>query len=167
MSEPEWMLAHDPEPVVAAALAHHLAAAASYDLERRPSARFTAAARDRLTAASTRLAPCPSPSAATAPLDDAAFDEAQDATRRTRLANERTYLAWWRTGLTALAVSLAAGRVCRCLSHRTAWPYEVLGAGFAVLGVACIVNAYQREREIDRALQEGRFASMDPARRSC
>ena len=36
------------------------------------------------------------------------YDQAQDATRRTRLANERTYLAWWRTGLTSLAVSLAA-----------------------------------------------------------
>ena len=90
------------------------------------------------------------------------FDEAQDATRRTRLANERTYLSWWRTGLTALAVSLAAGRVVPTLSHRTAWPYEVVGAGFAVLGVACIMNAYQREREIDRALREGRFATMDP-----
>jgi putative membrane protein len=90
------------------------------------------------------------------------FDEAHDATRRTRLANERTYLAWWRTGLTALAVSLAAGRVVPTLSHKTAWPYEVVGAGFAVLGVACIVNAYQREREIDRALHEGRFAEMDP-----
>ena len=89
------------------------------------------------------------------------FDEAQDATRRTRLANERTYLAWWRTGLTALAVSLAAGRVVPTLSHKTAWPYEIVGAGFAVLGIACIVNAYQREREIDRALTEGRFANMD------
>ena len=91
-----------------------------------------------------------------------AFDEAQDATRRTRLANERTYLAWWRTGLTSIAVSLAAGRVVPQLSHKTAWPYEIVGAGFAVLGVACIVNAYQREREIDRALREGRFATMDP-----
>src|SRR5438067_3044903 len=90
------------------------------------------------------------------------FDDAQDATRRTRLANERTYLAWWRTGLTSLAVSLAAGRVVPTLSHRTAWPYEVVGAGFALLGVACIVNAYQREREIDRALEQGRFAVMDP-----
>jgi len=26
----------------------------------------------------------------------------QDATRRTRLSNERTYVAWWRGGLTAL-----------------------------------------------------------------
>lgn len=90
-----------------------------------------------------------------------AFDEAQDATRRTRLANERTYLAWWRTGLTAIAVSLATGRIVPTLSHKTAWPYEIVGAGFAVLGVACILNAYQREREIDRALQEGRFAVMD------
>jgi putative membrane protein len=91
-----------------------------------------------------------------------AFDEAQDATRRTRLANERTYLAWWRTGLTSIAVSLAAGRVVPQLAHKTAWPYEIVGGGFAVLGVACIVNAYQREREIDRALREGRFATMDP-----
>jgi putative membrane protein len=91
-----------------------------------------------------------------------AFDEAKDATRRTRLANERTYLAWWRTGLTAIAVSLAAGRVVPPLSHKTAWPYEIVGAGFAVLGVACILNAFQREREIDRALREGRFATMDP-----
>jgi putative membrane protein len=90
-----------------------------------------------------------------------AFDELGDATRRTRLANERTYLAWWRTGLTALAVSLAAGRVVPTLSHGTAWPYEVAGAGFAVLGVLCIANAYQREREIDRALEEGRFARLD------
>ncbi len=90
-----------------------------------------------------------------------AFDESQDATRRTRLANERTYLAWWRTGLTAIAVSLAAGRVVPTLSHKTAWPYEVLGAGFALLGVACILNAYHREHEIDRALREGRYANMD------
>jgi putative membrane protein len=91
-----------------------------------------------------------------------AFDEAQDATRRTRLANERTYLAWWRTGLTSLAVSLAAGRVVPTLSKGTAWPYEVVGAGFAILGVACILNAYQREREIERALLEGRFANLHP-----
>jgi putative membrane protein len=88
------------------------------------------------------------------------FDDTRDAARRTRLANERTYLAWWRTGLTALAVSLAAGRVVPTLSHGTAWPYEVVGAGFALLGVACIGIAYQREREIERALEQGKFATM-------
>jgi putative membrane protein len=44
------------------------------------------------------------------------FDEARDATRRTRLANERTYLAWWRTGLTAFAVSLGAGKLVPALT---------------------------------------------------
>ena len=88
------------------------------------------------------------------------FDDTRDAARRTRLANERTYLAWWRTGLTALAVSLATGRVVPTLSHGTAWPYEIVGGGFALLGVTCIGIAYQREREIERALTEGRFATM-------
>ena len=31
-------------------------------------------------------------------------DQVADASRRTYLAGERTYLAWWRSGLTALAV---------------------------------------------------------------
>ena len=80
------------------------------------------------------------------------FDEAADATRRTRLANERTYLAWWRTGLTALAVSLAAGRIVPTISHGTAWPYELAGTGFAVLGILCIYTGYQRERGINLVL---------------
>jgi uncharacterized membrane protein YidH (DUF202 family) len=33
------------------------------------------------------------------------FDQVSDATRRTRLANERTYLAWWRTGLASAPAS--------------------------------------------------------------
>src|SRR5207302_6627192 len=82
----------------------------------------------------------------------------EDATRRTRLANERTYLAWWRTGLTSLAVSLAAGKVVPQLSgsHST-WPYQLVGAGFAVLGVACIGYGLRRERQIEAALMRGEF----------
>jgi putative membrane protein len=90
-----------------------------------------------------------------------AYDESADALRRTRLANERTYLAWWRTGLTALAVSLAAGKVVPTLRpHTTRWPYAVVGAGYAVLGVLCIGYGLRRERDIDTALREGRFRSM-------
>ncbi len=56
------------------------------------------------------------------------FDDAGDATRRTRLANERTYLAWWRTGLTAFAVSIAAGKLVPELSDTgSSWPYTALG----------------------------------------
>jgi putative membrane protein len=87
------------------------------------------------------------------------FNEGLDATRRTRLANERTYLAWWRTGLTALAVALAAGKVVPQLTDETdTWPYQLLGAGFALLGIACIVYALRRERQVEAALMRGDFA---------
>ena len=37
--------------------------------------------------------------------------EAVDATRRTRLANERTFLAWWRTALGTEGLALATGKL--------------------------------------------------------
>ena len=90
------------------------------------------------------------------------FDQALDATRRTRLANERTYLAWWRTGLTALAVSLAAGKVVPQLANETrTWPYQVIGAGFALIGIACIGYGLRRERQVEAALMRGDFVPVD------
>ena len=90
------------------------------------------------------------------------FDEAQDATRRTRLANERTYLAWWRTGLTSLAVSLAAGKVVPQLSNaQRTWPYQLIGAGFALIGIVCIAYALRRERKVEAALMHGDFVPPD------
>jgi putative membrane protein len=89
------------------------------------------------------------------------FDETRDALRRTRLANERTYLAWWRTGLTSLAVALAAGKVVPSLTHSARWPYAIAGAGFAILGVLCITYGYRREKQIERALREGSFAPIE------
>ena len=90
------------------------------------------------------------------------FTDAEDATRRTRLANERTYLAWWRTGLTAIAVSLAAGKVVPQLAGTgSKWPYEVIGAGFALIGIACIAYALIRERQVEDALLRGEFVPPD------
>jgi putative membrane protein len=67
--------------------------------------------------------------------------------RRTSLAVERTYLAWWRTGLTAYAVALATARVVPDLSKtKVQWPYTLLGIGFAVFGTACILVGEQRRR---------------------
>jgi putative membrane protein len=85
------------------------------------------------------------------------FDPARDATRRTHLANERTYLAWWRTGLTALASGIAVGRVVPSLTHQTRWPYAILGAGFALEGVVAIAYGYMRQRAVRDAVREGRF----------
>jgi putative membrane protein len=81
-----------------------------------------------------------------------------DATRRTRLANERTELAWWRTGLTALAVALAVGRVVPELNRSAVrWPYVVVGVGFALWGVLAVAQGRRRSAVVERALAAGRF----------
>jgi putative membrane protein len=89
------------------------------------------------------------------------FDETADASRRTRLANERTYLAWWRTGLTSIAVAVGLGRIVPGVSHVTKWPYEVVGTGFGILGIAFIVAGYLRVRGVERALARGEFPRLD------
>lgn len=86
------------------------------------------------------------------------FDEAGDATRRTRLANERTFLAWWRTGLTAFAVSIGSGKLVPALASGVTWPYTAIGIGFAGLGVACCGYAFWRHREVEEAVSRGEFA---------
>lgn len=84
----------------------------------------------------------------------------EDATRRTRLANERTYLAWWRTGLTSLAVCVGVGRLVPSLSGSTHWPYEALGVGYGILGIAFIAAGYLRTRDVEHALDRGGFAPL-------
>jgi putative membrane protein len=85
-------------------------------------------------------------------------ESAADGTRRTRLANERTELAWWRTGLTAFAVALAVSRIVPELADtRHRWPYVAAGVCFAVYGVAVIAYGSVRRREVERSLAEGRF----------
>ena len=88
--------------------------------------------------------------------------ETGEAAHRTRLANERTYLAWWRTGVTALAVGLGAGKLVPALSSGSTWPYTAIGVGFAAIGVACSVYAFRRQREVDAAIGRGETAPPDP-----
>jgi putative membrane protein len=88
-------------------------------------------------------------------------DETRDPTRRTRLANERTYLAWWRTGLTALAVGIGAGKVAPELTGGSNWPYRVVGAGFALLGVVFMVYGGYRHGNVERALDDDGYTPVD------
>jgi putative membrane protein len=88
------------------------------------------------------------------------FDDGS-AEYRTRLANERTYLAWWRTGIASFAVGLGAGKVAPNLSGGAHWPFVVLGVGFALLGMACAGYAYARHRAVSAAMDRGEFASPD------
>jgi inner membrane protein YidH len=85
----------------------------------------------------------------------------RDYTRRTLLANERTYLAWWRTGVTAIAAAVAIARVVPELADvKHNWPYEVLGIGFAIIGVICFGYGHLRRIHVDRAVRQGEFAEL-------
>jgi inner membrane protein YidH len=86
---------------------------------------------------------------------------AEDATRRTYLANERTYLAWWRTGVTCLAVAFGAGRIVPALGNHPRWPYAAVGAGFALLGIAFMALGARRQREVHAAVTRGEFVDLD------
>jgi putative membrane protein len=81
-----------------------------------------------------------------------------DASRRTYLAGERTQLAWWRTGLTALAVALGVGRVVPELNGTaTRWPYVIAGVGFALWGIFAIAYGTANREAMEKALRQGRF----------
>jgi inner membrane protein YidH len=79
-----------------------------------------------------------------APTDRADAQE-PGADRRTSLAVERTELAWWRTGLTSVAVAIGIGRVVPAVDQgATSWPYAVVGVAFALYAVALFVRGTQR-----------------------
>jgi putative membrane protein len=67
-------------------------------------------------------------------------------------------LAWWRTGLTALAVALGVGRVVPELSGNGArWPYVIAGVGFALWGIFAVAYGTANREAMEKALREGRF----------
>jgi uncharacterized membrane protein YidH (DUF202 family) len=83
-----------------------------------------------------------------------------DVTRRTRLAAERTWLAWWRSGVAAATAAVGVGGVVPSLVDGSRTPYIVLGAGYAVLAALIFVGAALRQRRIGRALDAGRFEDL-------
>jgi putative membrane protein len=86
--------------------------------------------------------------------------EVADATRRTRLANERTYLAWLRSALTALAVAIGAGKIVPGVADVSNWAFELLGAGFAVLAVIFAVGGALRFVRLESSLDQGVYAQL-------
>jgi putative membrane protein len=87
--------------------------------------------------------------------------EVGDGTRSTRLANERTYLAWMRSGFAAFAVSLGAGKVVPALTRTARWPYTILGAGFALVGIGLVVYGLLRQQAVERAISGGDYVKPD------
>ena len=80
---------------------------------------------------------------------------------RSHLAGERTLLAWWRSGLAALAVALAVGRVIPALIDASKGWFIALGVGFAVLALAFTLYGTGRQRQVDRSIAGGDFRPLD------
>lgn len=89
---------------------------------------------------------------------DSTFDE--EPTRRTLLAAERTWLAWWRSGIAAATAAVAVGGVVPELVDGARGPYVALGAGYAVLSVAVLLGAWRRHRRVQDALARGAYEDV-------
>jgi putative membrane protein len=86
---------------------------------------------------------------------------ADSAPRRTWLAAERTYLAWLRTGLGALGLALAVGRLLPALVDADHVAFGVLGAGYGLLGVFVLFLGAYRAQRVRSALAAGRPVPTD------
>jgi uncharacterized membrane protein YidH (DUF202 family) len=78
-----------------------------------------------------------------------------DQARRTSMAAERTWLAWWRAALAASVGALGVGRLAPELLHVAPWPYVLLGCGYASLAIGLLIVGAQRQRDLEHALRTG------------
>jgi len=83
-----------------------------------------------------------------------------DQERRTSMAAERTWLAWWRTALGATAGALAVGRFAPTLLDVAPWPYILLGCGYACLAVGLAIVGARRQQQLEHALRTGAHSPL-------
>jgi uncharacterized membrane protein YidH (DUF202 family) len=88
------------------------------------------------------------------------MDQDLDQTRRTSMAAERTWLAWWRSAIAASAGALGVGRLAPELLDVAPWPYIVLGCLYAALAIGLLLVGAQRQRELEHALRTGGHAPL-------
>lgn len=86
---------------------------------------------------------------------------AGDATRRTFLANERTQLAWWRTGLTSIAVGVGIGKVVPELGSGDHWAYGILGAAYILYGILFVLVGTVRQMQVERAVLDAGWRAQE------
>jgi putative membrane protein len=80
--------------------------------------------------------------------------EERQTDTQAELANERTYLAWLRTGLALMAVGVAAERVLP--AEGIIWARQMIGISLILAGVLTAGLARWRWQRDDRALRAGR-----------
>ena len=97
------------------------------------------------------------------PESEAGESVGPEPSRRTSLAAERTWLAWWRTGLGTAAVALAVGRLLPSVTKTERWPFTALGLGYGVLAVGIFVIGAVRQKRVAAALHLGGYDELSSA----
>ncbi|MFF8772102.1 YidH family protein [Kitasatospora sp. NPDC015120] len=82
------------------------------------------------------------------------YEEGEEPDYRFSLANERTFLAWFRTGLALIAAALAVAQFVPPHARGTAG--TVFGALLAAVGALLCTTAYFRWRAVQRAMRHNR-----------
>ena len=80
---------------------------------------------------------------------------------RFTFANERTFLAWIRTGLGFLAAGVAIAALAR-LNARLGLEIRLASVLLVLCGLACSVGAWVRWVRSERAMREGRALPSSP-----
>ena len=83
-----------------------------------------------------------------------------DPDYRFTLANERTFLAWLRTGLALLAGAIALASLVHDFGPRSL--RIAITVFLLILSLTIILGAYTRWDRAERALREGRSLPTDP-----
>jgi len=86
--------------------------------------------------------------------------DASDVTRRTWFASERTWLAWWRSGIGVGAVAIAVGRLLPAVTSGERWAFRVRGLGYGVLSIAVLLVGATRQRRLASALRRDSFEEL-------
>lgn len=90
------------------------------------------------------------------------YDPDSDVKRRTWLAAERTWLAWWRTGIGAAAVSVTVGKLLPGLGSGAQWPLQALGLGYGLLAIVILLLGAVRQHRVADAMRRGGYEPLSP-----
>ncbi|MBJ7347406.1 MAG: DUF202 domain-containing protein [Thermoleophilaceae bacterium] len=85
-----------------------------------------------------------------------------ESVRRTELAAERTWLAWWRTGIATTATAIAIGGVLPRLVEGSRELYVALGSGYAIMAIALFIAAYKRQTTVISSIGHERTVNVNP-----
>ena len=88
-------------------------------------------------------------------------DVADMAVKQAVMAAERTWLAWWRSALVALAGALAVGRVTPQVLHVASWPYVLLGVGYGLIAIGMVIVGALRHERLARVTLTSADSTVD------